>query len=127
MRLRYYKAVKDEDQSEIQEVSNEAESLLKGDHPLFRQQIQEKEVKDFLLALNKARYNEKHGTSWLFLIITVSICGVIGALLRIPIYFGVPIGLIAGIALYFGFLMHYNFFYKTVITFSTLPPVPLVS
>ena len=129
MRLRYYKAIQDKDQSSIQEVSNEAESLLKGDHPLFRQHIREKKVRDFLLALKDARYNEKRSTNWNALAIFMCVFGFIGAIagiikagLKGAIGGGV-VGIVVGLALFF-LLRVLHLFYKVTVDYSNLPLVP---
>jgi len=135
MRLSYYKAVQDRDQTSIQKVSNEAESLLKGDHPLFRQHIREKKVRDFLLALKDARYNEKRSTNWLAFIIICVVCTAIGAIALgflagkiigagISAIAGAIIGIVGGISLYR--MWGINFFYKVAVDFSDLPPVPFL-
>lgn len=131
MRLRYYEAVQNKDQSSIQEVSNEAESLLKGDHPFFRQDIRERKVRNFLSALKDARYNEKRSTNWNSLILFVIIfttMGIIGGaviLKGIGAIIGAALGMLAGIGLYFGFGV--NIFYKITVDYSNLPPVPFLS
>jgi len=130
MRLRYYEAVQDRDQSSIQEVSNEAESLLKGDHPLFRQHIREKKVRDFLSALKDARYNEKRSTNWLAAIIicvvSTVICAIaLGFLFKgIGAIVGAIIGIVVGISLYS--MWGIDIFYKVAVEFSDLPPVPFL-
>lgn len=131
MRLRYYRAKEDHDQSTIQEVSNEAESLLQGDHPLFRQQIRENEVKGFLMALKEARYNEKHTTSWKALIITCIVLILVFGIV-LGSFSGEPGGFLlgAGLGLILGFpaynLIGIKFFYKITIVYCGLPPVPFV-
>ena len=131
MRLRYYEAVQDKDQSSVKEVSNEAESLLKGDHPLFRQHIREKKVQDFLLALKDARYNEKRSKNWNALAIFVNVFMFIGAIafaikegLKGAIGGGV-VGIVVGLALFF-LCSWFGLFYKVAVDFSDLPIVPFL-
>jgi len=136
MRLRYYKATEERDQDDIQEVSNEAESLFKDDYPLFRQQIGEKEVNKFLSALKDARYNEKKRTSWWALLITC-VVSILLCMIAFGAIFGgmdkggevIPIiiivaGLILGLLAYY--FMVDKIFYTTTIEYSTIPLVPIV-
>lgn len=129
MRLRYYEAVQNKDQSTIQEVSNEAESLLKGDHPLFRQDIREKKVRNFLSALKDARYNEKRSKNWIAIILYVIIFIIGGVFMGrgegiATWIIGGVFGLIVAITLYKWVLAH--LFYKVTVEFPNLPPVPLL-
>jgi hypothetical protein len=131
MRLRYYHAVQNEDQKAIQEVSNEAESLLKGDHPLFRQQVRKTKVRGFLTSLKDARYNEKRSYSWKAFIIAVFagavilfiiglLSGGMEAILALPI-----VGAIIGGALYHFLLI--RIFYNKTIVYLDIPSVPIIA
>jgi hypothetical protein len=130
MRLRYYKAVQNKDQISITEVSNEAESLLKGDHPLFRQQVRKTDVRKFLNSLKEARYNEKRSYSWTAFVITVVVSTIL--LLIVGLYFGGAAGGIAGSvfgAILGGLLYHkllIGIFYTKTIVYTDIPLVPIV-
>lgn len=130
MRMRYYKAVQNKDQISITEVSNEAESLLKGDHPLFRQQVRKTDVRNFLNSLKEARYNEEHSYSWSAFLITVVVCTII--LFFVGAYFGEAAGGIAMSvigAISGGFLYHnllISFFYTKTIVYMDILSVPIV-
>ena len=131
MRLKYYKAVQNKDQKTIRDVSNEAESLLKGDHPLFRQDVRKTNVRNFLNSLKEARYNEVHSYSWKAFILTIAIGAIIifilslfsgegGAIIVSPF-----IGAIIG-----GLLYHFvlnKIFYTKIIIYLDIPIVPLIA
>jgi hypothetical protein len=131
MRLKYYKAVENQDQKTISEVSNEAESLLKGDHPLFRQAVRKADVRNFLHSLKEARYNEERSYSWPVFLITV-LAGTIlffiiglrsgdaAGLLAMPV-----IGAIIGGLLYHFLLI--GMFYTKTIVYLDIPSVPLIA
>jgi hypothetical protein len=131
MRLRYYRAKENEDHKAIQEVSNEAESLLKGDHPLFRQNVRKIEVREFLNSLKEARYNEERSYSWTAFFVTCIIAAItffIAGLMGGGIGGGTVssvIGLIAGGFLYH-FLVIYIWHIKTV-NYLDIPLVPIIT
>ena len=133
MRLRYYKAVQNEDHISITEVSNEAESLLKGDHPLFRQQVRKTDVSNFLNSLKEARYNEERSYSWTAFLITVCVGAILvfilglfsGGANGVEAVIGFPvIGAILGGLLYHFLLI--KMFYTKTIVYMDLPSVPIV-
>jgi hypothetical protein len=132
MRLRYYKATYNNDQTTIQKVSNEAESLLKGDHPLFREHVRQNGVENFLIQLKKARYNEKRTTNWIAVMVTCAVCMissivVIRKKISKSILFtllGLVGGLIEG-ALIYKYIV-FEFWYSTDIVYSNIPSVPLI-
>jgi hypothetical protein len=137
MRLRYYQAVQNEDQKAIQEVSNEAESLLKGDHPLFRQDVRKTEVREFLAALKEARCNEERSYSWTAFIVTCLIAAILALFLSFPVavlageggaaaFFVLPVlGLIAGGVLYHFVII--RIWYTKTIVYLDIPSVPMIA
>jgi hypothetical protein len=130
MRLRYYKAIRNKDQISITKVSNEAESLLKGDHPLFRQQVRKTDVRNFLNSLKKARYNEKRSYSWTAFFITVVAITILFFI--IGLFSGEVAGGIASSvigAILGGLLYHFlliGMFYTKTIIYMDIPSVPIV-
>jgi hypothetical protein len=130
MRMSYFKAVKENDLDSIKRISNEAESLLKGNHPLFRQEIQDQKVRMFLEQLKGARYNEIRSTSWTALAIIVAIIAVLGGALGL--YLG-PYGCIGGaiLGVVGAIILYYNIFITlwnntSIEYFMAIPTVPML-